>query len=150
VECDTRIPRSLRPIAVQDDQTDDESSYSDSSACHRRGIVLSDSENAEALADNLEAQFQPVNDPSVPAVIEMVTVALRSYFMTPAIEPKLNKPDEVKEAIRSLKDSKAPGPKDIPNRALKRLPQRAVSVLVQIFNAILLTHHFLRCGSILG
>jgi hypothetical protein len=28
------------------------------------GLALSDSEKAEALADSLEAQFQPVNDPS--------------------------------------------------------------------------------------
>ena len=41
-------------------------------------IALSDSERAEALADNLETQFQPVTDPSVPLVIEMVDVTLRS------------------------------------------------------------------------
>jgi len=35
-----------------------------------RGIALSYSEKAEALPDNLGAQFQPVTDPSVPAVIE--------------------------------------------------------------------------------
>jgi hypothetical protein len=46
------------------------------------GITLSHYERAEALADNLENQFQLVTDPSVPAVIEMVDVALRSYFMT--------------------------------------------------------------------
>jgi hypothetical protein len=72
----------------------------------------------------------------------MVDVALRSYFLTPASEPKLTTPDEVQEAIRGLKDSKALGSNGIPNRALKHLPQRAVSLLVQIFNAILLTHHF--------
>ena len=33
-------------------------------------------------------------------------------------------------------------PNGIPNRDLKHLPQRAVSFLVQIFNAILLTHRF--------
>ena len=43
-------------------------------------IALSDSEKAEALADSLETQFQPVTDPSVPAVIEMVDVELGSYF----------------------------------------------------------------------
>jgi len=41
-------------------------------------VALSDSEKAETLADNLEAQFQPVTDPSVPAVIEKFDVALRS------------------------------------------------------------------------
>ena len=37
---------------------------------------------------------------------------------------------------------KIPGPNAIPNRALKHLPIRAVLLLVQIFNAILCTHHF--------
>jgi hypothetical protein len=100
--------------------------------------ALSDAEKSEALADNLEAQFQPLTDPSVPAVIETVDVGLRSYFMAPAGQPKLTDPEEVQEAIRGLKVGKAPGP----NRGLKHLPQRAVSLLVLIFNAILLTHHF--------
>jgi len=62
---------------------------------HPGGIALSDSEKAEALTDNLEAQFQPVTDPSVPAVIEVVDVAPRFYFMTPASEPNLPNPEEV-------------------------------------------------------
>jgi len=105
-----------------------------------RSIRLGES---EGIADILETQFQPVADPSVPAVIEMFDVALRSYFQTPASEPKLTNPDEVHKAIRCLKVGKAPGPKGISNRALKHLPQRAVSLLVQIFNAIILTHQFL-------
>ena len=44
-----------------------------------RGIALSDSEKAEVLSDSLEAQFQPVTDPSDQAVIEMADVALRAY-----------------------------------------------------------------------
>jgi hypothetical protein len=54
------------------------------------GVALSDSGKAEALADSLEAQFQPVHDPSDPAVIEMVDEALRSYYFDPASEPKLS------------------------------------------------------------
>jgi len=46
-----------------------------------RGIALSESEEAEALADNLET------DPSAPTVIELVDVALRSYLMTPQANP---------------------------------------------------------------
>ena len=45
---------------------------------HTGEIAVSDSEKAEALGVNMEAQFQPVNDPSVPAVIEKVDVAQRS------------------------------------------------------------------------
>jgi len=127
---------------VEDDQAGDESSYSVSPLVTPGGIALSDSEKAEALADNLEAQFQPVTDPSVPAVIEKVDVALTSYLMTPGSEPKLTNPEEVQEVIRGLKVGKTPGPNGIPNRALKHLPQRAVSLLVLIFNVILVTHYF--------
>ena len=44
------------------------------------------------------------------ATKEMVDLRLRSYFMAPASEPKLTKSEEVQEAIRGLKVSKAPGP----------------------------------------
>jgi len=95
---------------VEDDQKDDESSYFVSPLVTPGGIALSVSEKAEALADNLEAQFQPVADSSASAVIEKVDVALRSYLMTPANEYKLTKPEEVQEAIRTQKIEKAPGP----------------------------------------
>jgi len=73
---------------------------------------------------------------------EKVDVALRLYLMTPASERNLTYPEDVQEAIRGLKVSKAQGPYGIPNRALKHLPQRAVFLLVLIFNAILITHDF--------
>ena len=82
MEQDARIPRSRRPIAVEDDQTGAESPYSSSPLVTPGGIALSDSEKAEALADSLETQFQPVTDPSDPTVTKMVNVALRSYFLT--------------------------------------------------------------------
>jgi hypothetical protein len=94
VECYTQIPRSRRSITVEDDQTGDESSYS-VSPWSPRGVSLSQTEKAEALSDSLETQFQPVTDPSVPAVIETVDVALRSHFVTPASEPNLTNPEEV-------------------------------------------------------
>jgi hypothetical protein len=59
------------------------------------GLALSDSEIAEVLADRFEAQFQPVADPSDPAVIEMVDVALRAYSYEPASEPMLTDLAEV-------------------------------------------------------
>jgi hypothetical protein len=72
VECDTRIPRFRRPIAVEDDQAGDESSYR-VPLVTSWGIVLLDSEKPEALADDLQTPFQPANDPSFPAVIERLT-----------------------------------------------------------------------------
>jgi hypothetical protein len=49
---------------------------------------------------------------------------------------------EVEDAIRGLKVGKAPGPNGLPNRALKHLLQRAISLLVAIFNAVLLAQYF--------
>jgi hypothetical protein len=72
----------------------------------------------------------------------MVDIALRSYFLTPAREPKLTNPEVVHETIRGFNVSKAPAPNGIPNTALKHFPQRALSVLVLNFNAIVLTLHF--------
>ena len=114
------------------------------------GIALSDSEKAEALADNLEAQFQPLTDPSVPAVIETVAVALGSYFLYPASEPQLTNPDEFHEAISVLKVCKAPGPNGLPNRALKHLPKRAVSLLALSLTRFTALTTFLQRGSTLG
>jgi hypothetical protein len=74
---------------VQDDQTGEESPHSISPSQSEWGIAFSDSKKAEALADSLEAQFQPVTIHSVPGFIEMVDVALGSYFETTAREPKL-------------------------------------------------------------
>jgi hypothetical protein len=93
-------------------------------------LALSDSEKAEALAESLEAQFQPVSDPSVPAVIEMVNEAMRAYSFAPASEPKLTNLTEVQDAIPGLKVDKSPGPDYMPNRALKHLPLGIVSLLV--------------------
>ena len=137
----TGIHRSRKPVVVEDDKAGDKISYSVSPWSHR-GIALTDSEKTEALSDDLETQFQPVTVPSVQKVFEAVDVALRSYFMTPASESKISNPEEVQDAIRGLKVSKAPGPNGIPNKAWKHLPQRSVFLLVLIFNAILFTHHY--------
>ena len=58
-------------------------------------LVLSDSEKAEAIAENLEAHFQ-----QVPIVIETGDVALKSYFLSPVSEPNVTTPEQVHEAIR--------------------------------------------------
>ena len=49
-----------------------------------------------------------MTDASVPSDIEIFDVALKSYFLTPANDPKLTVHDEVQEAIRGLKICKAP------------------------------------------
>jgi hypothetical protein len=124
---------------VEDDQAGDDSSYS--SRLVTPGELLSQTEKAEALETIWRTSFS--GDRSFgPAVIETVDVALRSYFLSPASQPQLTTPDEVHEAIRGLKVSKAPGPNVITNRALKHLPKRAVSLFARIINAVLRTHQF--------
>jgi len=103
---------------VEDDQAGDESSYSISPLVTPGGIVLYESEKAETLAENLESQFQPMTDLSVPAVIETIDVALRSYVIIPASEPQLTLPNEFHDSIRGLKVNKALGSNGILNRAL--------------------------------
>lgn len=93
------------------------------------------------MAGSLETQFLPVNGPSEPAVIEKVSKALRAYF-TLASEPQLTNPAEVQDAIRGLRVDKIPGPNGLPNGALQHHPQRAISILVKIFNAFLRSRHF--------
>jgi len=71
----------------------------------------------------MDSQFQPVTNLSVQDDIEMVGVALRSYILSPAIEPPVKHPDEVHETIRGLKVSKAPDTNGLPNNALKHRPK---------------------------
>jgi hypothetical protein len=106
------------------------------------GLAVSDSEKAEALAKSLEAQFQPVDDPSEPALTEMVDVAMRAYEYAPASEPTLTNPSEVLQAIKGLKVGKSPGPNGIPNRILRHLPKRAITFLTTVFNAVLRRQYF--------
>jgi hypothetical protein len=74
VEHDTRIPKSRKPIAV--DEAGDGNPHSITPPVTPGGLALSDAEKAEASADSLEAQFQPVSAPTIPAAIEMVEVDL--------------------------------------------------------------------------
>jgi hypothetical protein len=91
---------------------------------------LADSENADDIADSLEARFHPMDDPSVPAVIEVVSEAMQVYSYAPASEPQITNPAEVQSAIRCLKVGKAAGPDGIPNKVFKHLPLRVVSLQV--------------------
>jgi hypothetical protein len=86
------------------------------------------------MADSLEAQFQPVDDPSDPAFTEKVDVAMRAYEYAPASEPTLTTPSEI---IKGLQVGKAPAPNGIPNRVLRHLPKRAITFLTKVFNAVL-------------
>jgi hypothetical protein len=80
---------------MEDDRDGDVNSHSLAPLQVSGGQALSDSEKAQALADNLETHFQPVDDPSEPTVIEMVNEAMRAREYTPTSEPKLTIPSDV-------------------------------------------------------
>jgi hypothetical protein len=71
------------------------------------------SEKAETLADSLETQFQPANEPLEPVVSEKVREAMKAYYFTLASEPKLTNSVEARDAIRGLKVGNAPKPNGI-------------------------------------
>jgi len=78
---DIRIPRSCRPIAVENDQRMMRVPTPIPTLVKPRGFALSDSEKGDAFSDSLGAPYQPVTRPSVPPVNEIFNVALRSYFL---------------------------------------------------------------------
>jgi hypothetical protein len=51
-------------------------------------------------------------------------------------------PTYVQDAIRGLEVNKVPGTDDIPNRALKHLPQLMILLLVALFNVIVRAQDF--------
>jgi hypothetical protein len=65
-------------------------------------VALSDSMKSQALAGSLEDQFQPVNNPLSPVVIEVVNEVTHAYEYVLASELKLTSPSEVLEAIKGL------------------------------------------------
>jgi hypothetical protein len=87
--------------------------------------------------------FQPVNDLSVLAAIEVVNEAKRAHSFVPASEAKPTNPTDVQDIIRGIKFGKAPGPHGIPNRTLKHLPLSVVSLIVMLFKAIFQTQYIL-------
>jgi hypothetical protein len=86
----------------------------------------------------------PVNDPSEPAPIETFDEALRVDLFNPASEPTLTNLAEIRVAIQGFKVGKAPCPNGVLIRALKHLPQLALSLLAEIATqscAFITSHH---------
>jgi hypothetical protein len=106
------------------------------------GLALWGSDNAEALADSLEAQFYPANDPSGPAVIGMVNRAMRAYEYAPASEPNFSSPSEVFQANKGLKAGKALGSNGKPKRVLRHLPKRTITFITKVFNTVLRRQYY--------
>jgi hypothetical protein len=61
---------------MDDDKDSDASSHSVFPLKGPGGLAFSNSEKAKALADSLEAQFRPVDEPSGPTFIQTVKEAM--------------------------------------------------------------------------
>jgi hypothetical protein len=114
------------------------------------GLAPSDSKKAEVLANSLETQFQPVDNPSRPPVIEMVNEAMRTYDYALVSKPDLTRQPEVLHAIKALKFGEAPGPNGAKNRLLKHLTTRARTFLTKVFNVVLRRQYFPPDGNALA
>jgi retron-type reverse transcriptase len=104
------------------------------------GWAKSDPQKAHALADYFERVFQPhapnhtgnvTQDTSLPQVPEPPASPTKKFTVT-----------EVREAIRKLRHTKAPGYDLINGLTLKQLPDIGLSAIVYIYNDILRTGYF--------
>jgi hypothetical protein len=107
-----------------------------------RGLALSDCEEAETLGVSSEALFQLLDEPPVPAVMEVVNEAMQTYSLALTSQSNLTNPTGVQNTIRGFKVGKARGTNGVLNRALKHLPLSAVSILLVLFSMIFRTQYF--------
>ena len=131
------------PILVEDDKTGHEDPTSQPALASSRWFGCSDSENAKALTDNLQSQFQHVPVPPLQMDnVERITEVMQSFALAPASQPLLTSPTEVSKAITKLKTSKTLGSNCVSNRALRNLPRKAITFLTKMFNAVLKWQHY--------
>jgi retron-type reverse transcriptase len=111
----------------------------------RHGLVFSDEDKAEVLADSLASQCRTVQENTNDDLIRLVHREVRRTLADdPHTRLRHTNPGEVQQIIKQLKKRKAPGPDGIPNEALKSLPLKGICHLVAIINASLRLRHFPR------
>lgn len=102
-------------------------------------LASDDLEKAECLADNLESQCSPSEQPCDPIHVAAVDTQVETWApLPPAGEPiRPTSVEEVQDIIKRLKPKKAPGSDRISNKILKILPIHILTLLVAIFNTLL-------------
>lgn len=105
--------------------------------------LITSNEKCEALADNLSKMYAG-NNSSNAATNRKVNSSVNQLDRTP-IDPQTFTPlsiSELQEAIRGLKNKKAPGPDKVQSRCLKKLPTDALALLLNIYNSCLQLGYF--------
>lgn len=108
----------------------------------RNGVCYSDTDKAEAFADNLEVQCS-VNNIENEATERIVSASVRRLAVAQdyeEIEPAT--PEELGDIIKKLHPGKAPGPDGISNKAIKSLPKKGRAKLLNIINSCLRLRYF--------
>lgn len=105
-----------------------------------RGLVYSDVEKAETFALAMELQFSPndhLEDPDTEVLVSNTDPHLLPPSPIAFISPR-----EITTLMPLLKTKTAPGPDNIPYKALKLLPPRGIAILTNIFNSCLRLSYF--------
>ena len=104
---------------------------------------FSTEDKANRLAENFAKTFTPHNEPSIPEFIQETDTLVEQYLasecndITPIIEPY-----EIKNYLKYTKNNKAPGPNEITNFVLKKLPVEYLKIIANIFNACFKLKYF--------
>ena len=101
---------------------------------------ISPKSNAEILAEIFENQFTSAIDPK-PHIKLGMDAANNTVAASPDEEIKITE-KEVRDVIKGLRN-KAPGLDNIPNVAIKNLPDNTVIHILNIYNSALALNHFL-------
>ncbi|KFM83215.1 putative RNA-directed DNA polymerase from transposon X-element, partial [Stegodyphus mimosarum] len=96
------------------------------------------------MANHLENQFMPNDQPNDPVFTYDVRYCVQDYLNGPTARYKteFTSPREVMEIIKRLKNRKAPGYDDINNITIKNLPLSTVIKFTGILNACLDKSYF--------
>lgn len=109
-----------------------------------RGLVYSNQEKAEALADSLEKQCTPVYDnvdlDRVNKINKYTRLTLSRDYSHEEID--FATPEEVLAITSKVNAKKASGPDGISNKAIRHLPRKAIVGLANIANALFKLGHF--------
>lgn len=110
-----------------------------------RGLVHTDNEKLESMADALEATFNiyttPQDDPNQIATFNQYIENYISNLQNPIpLRPATE--EELITQIKQLNPKKAPGPDRISNRHIKNMPTTYLKHIINIINSILKLQHF--------
>lgn len=108
------------------------------------GLAITDSEKANAIADNLHdihRQTENLSDRKTNIAVERLYQNFHKQTIeTP--ETALTTPKEIKQVIKNLSNNKAPGEDKITNKLLKNLPRKPFMQLYYIINSCLKIQYF--------